>query len=56
MSRRGMGGNNLGSPHFGEGHRGYITLNIKKKKKNSSSIFFGQNFDPPIGRGNDIKA
>ena len=41
MSGRGMGGNNLGAPHFGEGHRGYITLNIKKKIKKSSSIFFG---------------
>lgn len=39
MSRKGMGGNNLGSPHFGEGHRGYITLNIKKKKKTRVAYF-----------------
>ena len=41
-----------GCPHFGEGHRGYISLNIVseyKSKKNSSSIFHGHGtyiFDP----------
>ena len=61
--RGAWGPNILGSPHFDEGHRGYISLKIAsryKLKKNSSSIFHGHEaciFDPTSGRklGNNQK-
>ena len=52
--REGMGANILGAPHFDEGLRGYISLNIVsgyKLKNNLSSICHGHGasiLDPTI--------